>query len=154
VGLEITIETHGAVLEGRGPDIVQRYSQHVENVLGDKAVTDIRSYLPEQYMYLGHHGGSPEFNPVPSNAGHLQASIRSDRASPDMVLVTDSNVLYGPWIEGVSSLNQVVWPHRRNPPPRRFPGYFAFRLIAQQLNVEATGIALQELPPYLAELNS
>jgi hypothetical protein len=154
VGIEIHVNAHGPVADGLAPGIIQRYSQHVENVIGDKAVTDIRAYLPEQYMYLGHHGGSPEFNPVPSDAGHLQASIRSDRASPDMVLVTDSNVLYGPWIEGVSSLNQVVWPHRRNPPPRRFPGYFAFRLIAQKLNGEAQGIALEALPPYLAELNA
>lgn len=152
--LNIKVTSRGVVFRGMAPAIVHRYAQHVEDVLGDRAVEDIRAYLPEQYMYLGHHGGTPEFNPVPSNAGFYQSQIRSDRASVNRVMVTDSNVVYGPWLEGISTLNEVVWPHRRNPPPRRFPGYHTFRIIAQQLNVEATGIALSELPPYLAELNT
>lgn len=151
---EINVDAHGAVLEGRGPDIMHRYAQTWENYMGDRAVSDIRAYLPMQYMYLGHHGGTPETNPVPPNAGALAASVIAERQTENSVLVSGDRVTYGAWIEGVSALNAVVWPHRRNPPPRRFPGYHTFRIIAQVLDAEAEYVAQNLLPLYLQELNS
>jgi hypothetical protein len=105
-------------------------------------------------MYLGHHGGTPAFNPVPANAGALQASIHTEHQSPNATLITDTPILYGAWIEGTDPANLIVWPHRRNPPPRRFPGYFTFRKIAQNLQTGEAGIiAERELPPYLTAMN-
>jgi hypothetical protein len=39
-------------------------------------------------------------------------------------VVDDSNVIYGPWLEGVGSRNEKT----------RFKGYFTFRKAAQKLN--------------------
>lgn len=149
----LDLSRHGPFFNGGIPVIMDRYCRHLEDVIGDDAVARIRAYLPDQYMYLGHHGGTPRFNPIPPNAGELEAAIHSERQVRDAVVVNDDPVTYGAWIEGVDSRNLIVWPHRRNPPPRRFPGYHTFRTITQILNVEAADIAYRELPTYLEEMN-
>lgn len=154
--MKITFDTSvsGPLFDGTAPAIIKRYTEKVGAVIGDKAVSDIRAYLPTQYMYLGHSGGDPRHNPIPGNAGALQASIVAERASSERVMVYGDRVTYGAWIEGVSDLNAVIWPGRlRRGLPGRFPGYHTFRIIAQELNKEASDIAYREMPPYLAELN-
>lgn len=151
--LESHIDASGPIFEGRADGIVDRALEDIIDELADEGTTRIRTYLPTQYMYLGHHGGTPETNPIPRNAGYLQAMIHSYRAAPEVRVITDDPVTYGPWIEGVSPGNLEVWKHRRNPPPRRFPGYHAFRKIAQQLDAEAETIAEDRIRPYIGELN-
>lgn len=154
MGLEISVDISGPFFNGIAALEIESYCRHLEQKLGDIGVTRIRHYLPTQYMYLGHHGGTPKFNKIPIDAGALQAAIHTDRQVKDSLIITDSPVTYGAWIEGVDDLNLVVWPHHRNPPARRFPGYHTFRIITQILNSEAEGVALRELPPYLRAMNA
>jgi hypothetical protein len=154
MGLDVTVDISGPIWDGTAQIEVEHYCRHLEEVIGADGVTRIRHYLPTQYMYLGHHGGTPKFNPIPPNAGALQAAIHTERQVKDALIVTDDPVTYGAWIEGVDALNLVVWHHYRNPPPRRFPGYHTFRIITQILNSEAEVIALRELPPYLRAMNA
>lgn len=154
--INIDVNASGPVFDGLAAEEVERFAEHVEGVLGEIGVTMIKAYLPTQYMYLGHHGGSPESNPVPSNAGFLVSQVFTERASPEAVVVTETPwpmLIYGPWIEGIAPGNLIVWPHRRNPPPRRFTGYHAFRKIGQSLNAIATPIAYRELPYYIRMMN-
>lgn len=143
------MDEHGSLFDGRFEVGIGIYSRHVENVVGEEAVNRIRTRLPEQYKYLGHNGGDPRFNPVPPNAGFLESQIETHRDRPDLVLVTSGNVVYGPWIEGIAIGNMRIWPHKRNPPPRRFPGYHTFRLVSQELQIESAEIAERELPAYM-----
>ena len=149
------VDAVGSVFNGRWPIIMDDYVQHIQDSLAEEAITRIRTYLPNQYMYLGHNGGSPLYNPIPANAGELVAAIHSERQTEERVIVTDTPVTYGPWIEGVSALNEVVWPGRlRRGLPGRFPGYHTFRIVAQQLDAEAGLVAERDLYPYLIELNT
>jgi hypothetical protein len=135
--------------------IVQDYLRHTEQVIGDRGVTLIRAYLPTQYMYLGHHGGTPKHNPVPGNAGMLAASIATERQVPDAVAIRGDLVTYGAWIEGVDPMNLIPWKGRiRRGLSPRFPGYHTFRIISDVLDKAAEDIMVEELPPFLRELNS
>lgn len=151
--LEVKVDLSGPIVTGQARAAVEKYARHVEQVLGDTGVSMVRAYLETQYMYLGHHGGTPEFNPIPANAGFLQANIHTERAVHDALIITDDPVTYGAWIEGTDALNMVVWPHHRNPPPRRFPGYHAFRKISASLNSMSRPIAYREMPLYLRMMN-
>lgn len=150
--IEVSVDASGPVFNGMAEMAAREFAHHVEETLGDLGVSMIRAYLPTQYMYLGHHGGTPAFNPVPADAGMLQAAIHTIDVA-DAVVVTDDPVIYGAWIEGVAYGNLIIYPHRRNPPPRRFPGYHAFRKITQSLNAMANPIAHREIGPYLAVMN-
>lgn len=152
--IHASLDAHGALLDGTAHGDVRRFMVHIEDYLAEEAISRIRAYLPTQYMYLGHNGGTPYYNPVPPNAGFYQTQIHSTRLDVDSVMVTDTPVVYGPWLEGVSSKNLVIWPHRFNPPPRRFPGYHTFRIIGQQLNSEAGAIAEREFQPFMEMIRS
>lgn len=154
VEIHIDVNLSGPIVTGMARDEVRRFKEHVENTLGDIGVSMIRAYLPTQYKYLGHHGGTPEFNPVPPNAGFLTSQVHTEIAVSDAVLITDGPVVYGPWIEGIAPGNLIVWPHRRNPPPRRFTGYHAFRKIGESLDAMATPIAYRELPVFIRMMNT
>lgn len=151
--VHLSVDLQGPLFRGLGEAEMDIFARSVEKELGDLGVTRIRAYLPMQYMYLGHNGGTPYANPVPSDAGRLEASIQAERMRPDMVQIHDGGILYGPWIEGIHPGNFVVTPHPRNPPPRRFPGYFTFRKVSQSLEADAPHIAERKLAPYLAFLN-
>jgi hypothetical protein len=153
MGIEFNVHESGPFFDGRAEAAIHMYKNHLEDYLGRTAVSRIRAYLPTQYMYLGHNGGTPMFNPVPSDAGRLASSVYEERATEDLVRVTEDPVVYGPWIEGVAEGNAIIWPHRRNPPPRRFPGYFTFRKISQELDTEVEDIATRELQFYIEEMN-
>jgi|SRR5215469_5009409 len=152
--LNFKVDSSGPVLDGRAYSIMDDAKHAIERDLGELAVHLIQAYLPTQYMYLGMNGGTPEFNPIPANAGTYAAGIHTVRDAPDGILVHDTPVVYGPWIEGVGSQNPIVWPHRRNPPPRRFPGYAAFRKMTQVVNARAESVAERTIQPYIEELNT
>jgi hypothetical protein len=147
------INSQGPLMDATAYSIVDDYCHHLEDVLGDFAVNLIKAYLPTQYMYLGMNGGDPINNPIPPNAGAYQAGIHTDRSAVAGILVHDTPVVYGPWLEGVSERNLIVWPHRRNPPPRRFPGYHTFRKMARVVEVHKIDIAEREIQPYITLLN-
>ena len=58
--------------------------------------------------------------------------------------VSDSNVVYGGWLEGVSRRNRTT----------RFKGYHTFRLIKQQLNSDKAKIAQPAIEQFIRELNN
>lgn len=63
--------------------------------------------------------------------GYYESQIATERTGVSW-RVTDSDVIYGPWLEGIGS---------RNFPVTRFPGYFTFRSVTEQLQHEAPAIA-------------
>jgi hypothetical protein len=63
--------------------------------------------------------------------------------SGDSFRLTDSDVVYGPWLEGVSSRNRTT----------RFKGYSTFRKVRDELAQRAPSIAEKVLPPFLERMN-
>jgi len=134
--------------------VITDYRRNLEEDIGNRGVTLIRVFLGEHYMYLGFSGGDPVHNPVPHDPGYYQSRIQTERAVEDAQLIRDDRVVYGPWLEGVSSRNFRVMPGRiRRGLSPRFSGYHAFREIAQVLDAQAEAMAEDRLPLYLEELN-
>lgn len=154
ISIEVSLDFSGPVFDGLAHEEVTRYAEHLTGHLGEIAVDRIRAYLPTQYMYLGHNGGDPIHNPVPANAGFLAAMVHTDRMAPDLVVVNDDPVTYGAWIEGVDPKNMWFWKGRvRRGLSPRFPGYHAFRMVAQQLEADSLAIAERDLQPYIDLMN-
>lgn len=75
--------------------------------------------------------------------GHYKRSINGEVLSSTHGRVHDSNVIYGPWLEGVSSRNQSS----------RFKGYGMFRKAKTQLQRDAPKIAEKYTRKAVGELN-
>jgi len=120
---------------------MERAKYAITAELGEEGVNMIHNYLPTVYKYPHDPAslhGTKHFMP-----GLYQSDIHTDRQTPSINLVHDTPVVYGPWLEGVGSRNQVT----------RFKGYHTFRIIAQQLEAEAAAIADRVIQPFIAELN-
>lgn len=76
--------------------------------------------------------------------GAYQSTIVTERVSRfnDQV-ITDGDVIYGPWLEGTSSRNKTT----------RFKGYRIFRRARLKLRKIATPIAQAKLSRYIGRMN-
>ena len=71
------------------------------------------------------------------------ASRINTQVSGDIALVTDSNAVYGPWLEGVGSRNATT----------RFKGYHFWRKAAQQTQRRAPMITRNLLSRFIGRMN-
>jgi len=62
--------------------------------------------------------------------GYYESQIRTERVSAEAYSINDSNVIYGPWLEGISSRNQTT----------RFKGYATFRRVKNRMAQKSTEI--------------
>jgi len=77
------------------------------------------------------------------DTGHLQRSIVGEVITNSRAEVTDSGVVYGPWIEGESSRNQTS----------RFKGYHSARKATTEVRKRAPRILNKHVRKGVARLN-
>ena len=123
----ISVTRHGPIFDGRAQAALTAYVRAAEEVVADEGANLVHSRL-----------GSVLRNPT----GFYESRIVTDRTTAGEV-VSDGGVIYGAWLEGVSSRNQSS----------RFRGYSTFRKVTQQLDKAAGGIAQRILGPFLARMN-
>lgn len=117
---------HGPILEGRGPGIVQRHLPGMEQDIAQEGVNLVRARL---HSVLRHP------------TGYYESRIVTDQ-SVGTTAVTDSGVVYGPWLEGVGSRNDQT----------RFKGYATFRRTVQDLDAQSERIAERRMPQLIRDL--
>jgi len=123
------VHEHGPLFSEEAAAILDRYSQAAREDIAQEGVNRIHARLTE---VLRH------------NTGFYEAHIHTERQVDDLV-ITDTPIAYGPWLEGNGS---------RNFPKTRFRGYHTFRLVSQTLDEDAGDIAQRTLDKgYIEELN-
>jgi hypothetical protein len=63
--------------------------------------------------------------------GYYQSRVVTDMSVGDTDLIHDSNVVYGPWLEGTGSRNRTT----------RFKGYHVFRIVTRGMQQRAVDLA-------------
>lgn len=124
--MEIRTKATGPVFDGSAARLMKAYTDDAEAAIADEGVNQIQAEL-------GHVLENP--------TGYYRSRIQTDRARGDEV-VNDGGVIYGPWLEGVSSRNKST----------RFKGYATFRKTKQRLQAKAGDIAERALRPYLGRI--
>ena len=113
----IDLRLKGPVVEGRGPAIVKAMTEIAMEELADYTRYEVLTQL-----------GSVLQHPT----GYYESQIVKDRVAPQTYSINDSNVIYGPWLEGIGS---------RNAPVTRFAGYHTFRIVRNRMAQKAGAIA-------------
>lgn len=75
--------------------------------------------------------------------GYYESRIKKERQMNDWT-VTDSGVVYGPWLEGTGSRNQIS----------RFKGYRTFQITKRQLDQKKVDIAQPIVDRFIRSMNS
>ena len=79
----------GPLFDGTAPGIIDRYAKAAQDKLGQHAEDEVHARLGEVIRHP---------------TGYYEAHIHTERQVNDLV-VTDTPVVYGPWLEGTGSRN-------------------------------------------------
>jgi hypothetical protein len=123
-----TVTVHGPFFDGRGKAAVRDFCDDWEREYAEKTEDAVRT--TGQGMFKHSTGNWSRHIATRGEGGHQD--------------VHDSNIIYGPWLEGTGS---------RNAPKTRFKGYSIFRRTAQQMQRQAGEHANRMLAsPYLGRM--
>ena len=106
--MTVEVKLRGPLLEGRAPAIITEAIKAAVADVTAEGERDVKLQLRPGHGLV---------------SGHYRRSIHGETGSALHGRIHDSNVVYGPWLEGVSSRNQTT----------RFKGYAMFRNATQQL---------------------
>lgn len=105
----------------------------------DKAMADFADEIElELAQYTANEVQAEVKRVTQHDTGYYARNIVTERQQDDLA-VTDSGVVYGPWLEGVASRNKRS----------RFKGYSIWRRTIQRMQDEAVPFAEKRLPKYL-----
>lgn len=106
-----------------------------------RAAAAVEAFLSAGAQDVADEGKNMVRSDVPRRTGYYQSRITTERRGRDAV-VTDGRVVYGPWLEGISSRNQST----------RFKGYRTFRQTAQRLQRRVPQIVQPTLRRFLQRM--
>lgn len=113
------------------PTLFSRYVKEAEGAIADATHRKVNAF---QSLFFRYNSSPP--------TGYASRSVRT-RAMSDHHVVTDSGIVYGPWLEGVGSRNQTT----------RFKGYAIFRRTTASMQREAVSWAQPIIDRMVKELN-
>ena len=118
----------------KGPLFDKRAKRHTKTMTEAAVETVAEATENEILSKLGQSLKNP--------TGFYESRIRTDRTTQGAE-VTDSGVIYGPWLEGVSSRNRTT----------RFKGYAAFRKSTQQMQPRVRRLVAPVMRIYTRRMN-
>jgi len=131
----------GAIFDGRAPHLlkdvmsgaVKELIEDGESILGQKLRPASAG------VYEGSLVGGTR---VQTSTGNYRRNI-STRITELNGLITDGGVVYGPWLEGISSRNMTT----------RFKGYMTFRKTSQELEKKSREVFNKYLRRFVDRVN-
>lgn len=134
---QVKVEARGPLADGTAPQIIRQALQNSVQALielGDERLAMMARPRPAG-VYLSYAEGG-------TSTGNYRRNMFSEVR--DLYgLITDSGVVYGPWLEGIGSRNATT----------RFKGYAMFRRTSEWLNEQAPRVAQQQITRAVAVLN-
>jgi hypothetical protein len=116
VDIQVTVHTRGVIFSPEAYRVLDDMVEESVDTLAEQGYRDIQFTLSRVLR-----------NPT----GFYQSQIRNRDLGPEVNVLYDNRVVYGPWLEGTSS---------RNSPVTSFPGYHTFRRVGLHLDKKATQI--------------
>ena len=137
------VSLSGPLFEGGAGSRVQQAIEDVVRELTELGMQRLTSPFPTGVPV----GGTGRISPITGRAGliypggHYRRNIHPTIYGAQ-AQIDDSEVLYGPWLEGVSSRNEST----------RFKGYSSFRRASQWLQEQAPDVAAKHAERLVKEL--
>ena len=138
--LTTSVETKGPIFRGTAPQALKNAMElAVKELIQDGESILAQKLRPApQGVYEGSLVGGTR---VQTTTGNYRRNV-SSRINNLNGLITDGGVVYGPWLEGVSTKNN-----------RRFPGYLSFRKTGQELQKKSREVFNKHLRRFVDRMN-
>jgi hypothetical protein len=121
------IRLKGPIVEGRGTITVTRMTYVA---------------LAEVADYTKHEVSMELIRVLQHPTGYYESKIVKEHRGPGVWSINDSGVIYGPWLEGVSSRNEIS----------TFKGYATFRRVRNRMAQKTQAIAAAAITRQSGEL--
>lgn len=113
--MPVDVEFRGPLFTENPEKVVADIADAIEVELGQIVVDQIKARLDSTLKHP---------------TGYYRSRITASNAA-DSIVVSDSGVIYGAWLEGVGSRNKTT----------RFKGYSTFRIVTQEIDTQAAKLA-------------
>lgn len=130
---EVSFEFKGPLFDGRAADAMARMAEELKSEVAKTAEDTWQTFMDTSFRHP---------------TGRYQSFVNIAKREKELVVNDgwpESQLEYGPWLEGIGS---------RNSPVTRFPGYFALRRAAVKVEGEIHEIAQPVIDKYVAEANA
>lgn len=126
--VNVTVKQKGAIFNAAGTKAsASRMVVQINDALAQEGVDRVKARLRQVLQHP---------------TGYYQSRITVDRRSTYRG-ITDGGVVYGGWLEGVSSRNKTT----------RFKGYRTFRIVQQELNKDKEKLAQPLVNKFISEIS-
>lgn len=121
--LRVSVEYKGPVFDGRAEEAVQDAIDAIEQKTAEFGAAIIRARMDQTFRVQ-----TPYYRP-----------LNQARRDPPGWKISDTGVVYGPWLEGISERNRTT----------RFKGYSNYRRSVQEIQRHMDRIAEIEIDEHL-----
>ena len=139
VEISTKVEITGALFKGTAPSVLRKVTNSaVEELLEEGQGFLFETLRPRP---AGVYKTAQEAGRNASTGNYrrnVQASVQNLSGT-----LSDGGVLYGPWLEGVSSRNKST----------RFPGYFSFRKAQQYMDKKSEKVLNKYMAKFARKMN-
>ena len=140
LAINVHMEAHGPIFQHDGaPRSVNRSVQRAVEQLVSEGEQRLDALL--QMRPAGVYLSVEEARKGQASTGFYRSHLHT-LVNPMFGLIGDGGVVYGPWLEGISSRNATT----------RFKGYAVFRRVAQSLQSDAPRILQDHLNQAMKEI--
>ena len=126
--IDVSVREHGPVFDGRAIHDITLFLQAATQAVAIEGEHDVHGRLQGSLRHP---------------TGYYESRVQVDPRGQSDHVISDSGVIYGPWLEGTGSRNATT----------RFKGYHTFRKVTQELDRKARGIAFRVLDSYVRMMN-
>lgn len=122
----ITVTARGPLVSGKDAEHVAAFLREAQDEVSQQAFANLHQLMDKNFKH-----------PTP----YYETQVLNQRVENTNV-IHDRGIVYGPWLEGVSSRNQTT----------RFKGYHIFRDAARQTQKEVPALVLHVMRRYLGRM--
>lgn len=121
------VDTKGPLFNGEALLLLEGMTADIERVVASTGQAMVLEHLADVLQHP---------------TGFYESHVTTEPGGGD-TQITDTGIVYGPWLEGVGS---------RNFPKTRFRGYATFRRVTQELDERAQGTAERVAAPWIGRM--
>jgi hypothetical protein len=137
---DVTMDMTGPIFKAGGPNLDREINGAVKELvqMGEERLAQTLRPRPSPGVYLTISEAGKN-----ASTGHYRRSISTTFKNLGAI-ISDGGVVYGPWLEGISSRNKTS----------RFPGYASFRRTGQWLEAKAEDVFGAYIQRFVRRMNA
>lgn len=126
--MALSVDLHGPFFDNPKPETVQALENTIQEIvlLGERELTQMAQPSPGGVFHSREYAATHGY----FQTGHYNRSINGRMVDSMHGVLSDSGVVYGPWLEGTGSRNQTT----------RFKGYSLWRKTRDKIDGMTQGI--------------